>query len=197
MSPGSSTVSRPCPVFADVAGIRTLFETHHIDLPAGNVTPEQVRRAINEWILKTFQREWRVVASGLPEGFVPHDATDPFEPDQDNPDDPLRSLPPLSPPQFIRGLCAAQSCSYLAFIHPYCAACCKQKYQVEVKRTTRQDQSGLGLFATARLTGCEPRVCESLQMHKALQGEYFINFCTISEIIDQQDCTAPVQYSSL
>ena len=58
-----------------------------------------------------------------------------------------------------------------------------------------QAQSGLGLFATARLIGLESRVRESPEMHKALQGEYFLNFCTISEIIDKKDCTAPVQYS--
>jgi len=203
MSPSSSTVCPTCPVLlihlpclTDVAGTRTLFAAHYIDLPAGNVTPEQVRQAINEWVLKTFEREWRVVASGLPGDSVPHEATDPFEPDENDPDHPLRSLPPLSPPQFIRGLCAAPSCSYLVFMHPYCAACCKQKYQVEVKRTMRQDQSGLGLFATARLTGREPPVGESLEMQKVLQGEFLINFCTISKIINQQDCAPPVQYHS-
>ena len=77
-----------------VAHTRTLFAMHHINLPAGNVTPEQVRRAINEWLLKTFELEWRVVTSGLPKNLAPHEATDPFEPDEDNPDDLLRSLPP-------------------------------------------------------------------------------------------------------
>ena len=188
-------LSLPC--LTDVAGTRTLFAAHYINLPAGNVTPEQVRQAINEWVSKTFEREWRVIASGLLEDSVSHESTDPFEPDENDPDDPLRSLPPLSPPQFIRGLCAAPSCSYLAFMHPYCAACCKQKYQLEVKRTMRQDQSGLGLFATARLTGCEPHVGgESLEMQKVLQGEYFINFCTVSEIINKQICASPVQYNS-
>jgi len=75
-------------------------------------------------------------------------------------------------------------------MHAYCAACCKQKYQIEVKRTMRQDQSGLELFATARLTGRESRVGESLEMCKVLQGDYFVNFCTISEIIDKKDCMA-------
>jgi hypothetical protein len=174
-----------------VAHSRTLFATHHIQLPAAKVTPEQVRRAINEWVTKTFEREWRIVASGLPEGLVPHGATDPFEPDEDDPQDPLHDLPPLSPPQFIRGLCAAKSCTYLAFIHPYCAACCRDKFQLEVKRTTRQDQSGLGLFATKRLTGRDSSRHELLQMHQASPLEYFINICTLFEIIDRKECTAP------
>ena len=59
----------------------------------------------------------------------------------------------------------------------------------------RQDQSGLGLFAAARLTGRELHM-ESLEMQKVLQGEYFINFCTVSEIINKQICASPVQYNS-
>jgi hypothetical protein len=131
-----------------VAHSRTLFATHHIELPATKITPERVRQSINEWVMKTFEREWRIVASGFPEGLVPHGATDPFEPDEDNPQDALRDLPPLSIPQFICGLCAVKSCTYLAFMHRYCAACCRHKFQLELKRTTRQDQSGLGLFST-------------------------------------------------
>jgi len=50
----------------DVTNTRTLFAAHHIDLPAGNVTPEQGHQAINAWVLKTFEREWRVIPSGLP-----------------------------------------------------------------------------------------------------------------------------------
>jgi hypothetical protein len=178
-----------------VVHARTLFSTHHIDLPAGNVTPDQVRQAINEWLLKTFEREWKIVASGVDELHVPHGPTDPFEPDEDDPHDPLGWLLPLPSPQFLRGLCAAQGCSYLAYAHPFCAACCKRKFQVEVKRTTRQGQPGLGLFATATLTGRTSHVQDLSQMHAA-EGEYIINFSTLAEEIEKKECTAPLQYDS-
>jgi len=179
-----------------VVHTRTLFATHHIDLPAGNVTPDQVRRAINEWLLKTFEREWQIVASGVDESHVPHGSTDPFEPDEDDPHNPLQWLPPLPPPRFLRGLCVTQGCSYLAYVHPFCAACCKRKFRVEVKRTTSQVQPGLGLFATTTLKGHVSHAVELSQLHKAAEGESIINFCTVAEEINKKECTAPLQYGS-
>ena len=146
------------------------------------MTPDRVRRAINEWVLKTFERGWQIVASGVDESHVPHGPIDPFEPDKDHPHDPLCLLLPLSSPRFIRGLYVAQGCSYLAYVHPFCTACCKRKFQVEVKQTTSQEQPGLGLFATVTLKGRVSHVAELLQMHKAAEGEYII--------------TAPLQYGS-
>ena len=170
-----------------------LFCIPHIDLPSGTVTPDQVHWAINEWLLKMFEHEWQIVTSGVDESHVSHGLTDPFELDKDDPHDPLRWLLLLSSPCFVRSLCVAHDCNYLTYVHPFCAACCKRKFQVEVKQITSQEQ---GLFATATLKRFVSHVTEHLQMHKVVEGEYIINFCTLSEEIDNEECTAPLQYGS-
>ena len=78
---------------------KTLFATHHIELSAAAVTPDQVRRAINNWLVKTFAREWRIVASAFSPTDFPHDSKHPFEPDPNDPFDPLHALPPLQSPR--------------------------------------------------------------------------------------------------
>jgi hypothetical protein len=179
-----------------VAKTKALFTSHHIDLPAGEVTPDQVRLAINEWLVKTFKREWQIMASTFPTSHFPHGAKDPFKPDPEDPFDPLHDLPPLSTPRFLPGvLCAVKSCSYLAYLHPFCAACCRRKFKVEVKRTTSQ-QSGLGLFATSRLEGkgILP-LSEISQMHIVQEEEEIINFCTLAEYIDEEECTFSIHIS--
>ena len=83
------------------------------------VTSDQIRRAINDWLVKTFAREWRLVALAFSTNDVPHGPKDPFEPDPDNPFDPLRALPPLQSPSFLPGvLCTVEMCSNLAYMHP-------------------------------------------------------------------------------
>lgn len=174
---------------------KTLFSSHHVDLPAGDVTPDQVRQAINEWLVKTFEREWRIAASAVDPMHVPHGPMDRFEPDEHDPDDPLTwllpMLPPLSSPRFVgAGLCAAPKCTYLAYLHPYCAACCKHKFKVEVKRTTQQ-RGGLGLFATSTMMGRPNRMVELCQMHKVDESGGIVNFCTVAKQIDKEECTPP------
>ena len=89
-------------------------------------------------------------------------------------------------PHFLHGLCRIQRYSYLVYVHPFCAACFRQKLQVEVKWMTSQEQPGPGLFVISH-------VAELLQMPTAAEG----NFCTLSEEIDDKECTALLQYCSL
>ena len=70
--------SLPC--LTDVAGTRTLFAAYHLDLPAGNVTPGQLMNANGE-----------SSPPGSLKTLSPHEPTDPFEPNEHDPDDPLRS----------------------------------------------------------------------------------------------------------
>ena len=72
---------------------------------------------------------------------------------EDDPHDALRWLLPLPSPRFLRGLCAARGCSYLAYVHPFCAACCKRKFLVKVKRTMSQEQPGLQAFCDSHSEG--------------------------------------------
>jgi hypothetical protein len=170
---------------------QTLFATHHIDLPpTPDITPEQVRRAINTWLVKTFAREWSVAASEYPPTIFPHDAKDPFTSDDDNPDDPLHYLTPLESPRFLPGvLCGVKYCSYLAYLHPYCAACCRQKFGVEVRRTA-SEVGGLGLFATSKWEGKGgSSLTEVTQLHLAQPEDKVINFCTRVEYIDEYECS--------
>jgi hypothetical protein len=187
-----------------VALTRSRFAAHHIDVPAGHVTPDIVLRAINAWLLKTFEREWQIVASGIDPERIPHGGTDPFDPNVDDELDPLNWLPSLPSPRFVRGICEVEGCTYLAYLHRFCAACCKRKFKVEVKRTTSrphpetgQPTASLGLFATSTLRARrEIHVPEVAQIHKAVVGEDIINFCTIANEIDKKECTTPLQLGS-
>src|SRR2546423_14652805 len=86
-----------------VDATKTLFATHHIQLPLTlEITPEQVRCAINTWLVKTFAREWSIAALGYPPTTFPHSAKDTFESDPDNPGQspplpPSPRVPPLPP----------------------------------------------------------------------------------------------------
>ena len=159
---------------------KTILASHHIELPlTGEITPDEVRRAINSWLVKTFAREWTIAASGYPSVAFPHGAKDAFTPDTDDP------LPPLKPPRFLPGvLCGVKYCSYLAYLHTYCANCCKQKFRVEV-RETKSESGGLGLFATSKWEGKR----EFIQSHLAQDDEKIINFCTRVEYIDEAECS--------
>jgi hypothetical protein len=190
MTPKFSTVSQIKSTLI-VETTKTLFATHHIELPpAPEITPDQVRCAINTWLIKTFAREWSIVASGYLPTTFPHDSKDAFKPDPDNPDDPLHYLPQLESPRFLPGVpCGVKKCSYLAYLHPYCAACCRQKFRVEVRRTKTQG-GGLGLFATSRLEGKGGfSLTEVAQLHTAQDDEKIINFCTRFEYIDEHECS--------
>jgi hypothetical protein len=66
---------------------KTLFATHHIELSAATVTPDQACRAINNWLVKTFAREWGLVASAVSTHDIPHGPKDPFA------NDPFPSMP--------------------------------------------------------------------------------------------------------
>ena len=120
----------------------------------------------------------------------PHHAKDTFKSDPDNPDDPLHYLPQLESPRFVPGvLCGVKKCSYLAYLHPYCAACCRQKFKVEVCQT-KSEAGGLGLFATSKLEGKGgSSLTELAQLHIAQDEEKIINFCTRVEYIDEHQCS--------
>ena len=154
-----------------------LFANHHIELPlTPMITPEQIRHAINTWLVKTFAREWSIIASGYSLNAFPHGAKDAFSSDPDDSDNPLNLLTRLKSPCFLpEVLCRVKYCSYLAYLHPYCAACCRQKFGVEV-RQTKSEAGGLGLFATSKWEGKG-------------DDEKMINFCTRVEHIDEQDCS--------
>lgn len=159
---------------------RLLFDLHHIPLRDVKATPIAVLVALNEWVFRTFEREWRIEASDFPLDYLAHGSLDRFDPDPDNPDDPIHDLPQIKAPHFVGRLCETKRCSYLAFVHRFCATCCKQKYRVEVKRRTvdvsgLQIPAGLGLFATSELKG----------MH------YITHFATNPEIISEVECTLP------
>ena len=73
-----------------------LFTSHHIEIPE-DWTPRTILDQINIWVLKTFHREWQVVAFDIPESLVLKGPLNPFEPiDPSNPDDPLNLLDPLA-----------------------------------------------------------------------------------------------------
>lgn len=157
---------------------RLLFDLHHVPLRGTTATPFAVLGALNEWVFRTFEREWRIEASHLPHGHIAHGSLDRFDPDPDNPDDPIHYLPQIKAPRFVGRLCETKQCSYLAFVHRFCATCCKQKYRVEVKRRTvdvsgLQAPAGLGLFATSELKG----------MH------YITHFTTNPKMISEVECT--------
>src|SRR5277367_4587213 len=176
---------------------KTLFATHHIELSAATVTPDQVRRAINNWLVKTFAREWRIVSSAFSPTDFPHGSIHTFEPDPDDSFDPLHALPPVQSPCFLSGaLCTVKWCSYLAYMHPLCTACCKRKFKVEVKRSTKAP--GLGLFATSRLKGKGVfPLPEVTQLPDTVQDdEEIINFCTLAEYIDEKECKSFHQCAS-
>src|SRR5277367_2049841 len=187
MNPKLSTVSQICPTLI-LEKTKTLFATHHIELSAATVTPDQIRCAINNWLVKTFACEWRIVASAFSPNYFPHGPKHPFEPDPDDPFDPLHALPPLQSPRFLPGvLCTVEMCSNLAYMHLLCAACCKRKFKVEVKRSTKTP--GLGLFATSRLKGKGVfSLPEVAQLDTAQDDEEMINFCTFAEYIDEKEC---------
>ena len=83
-----------------VVDARTLFSPHDIDLPAGNVTLDQLCRTINE----TFEHELQIVASRVSESYIPSGPIDPFEPDEDNSHNPRRWLLPLPSPHILHGV---------------------------------------------------------------------------------------------
>ena len=183
-----------------VAKSRQMFLEHHVDIPPGQVTPDEIGMAINSWIALTFHREWRLAASDMDPGYFPHGPKDALQADPDDPLDPLHSLP-LSSPQYLPGnLCATKNCTYLAYVHIRCAACCHVKYKVEVKRSTGGD-GGLGLFATTRLVGRTSRnaVLEPWDLHRVSETEFIINFCTDLSYLQDDHCTHPpsLQYYSL
>ena len=111
------------------------------------------------WVLKSFRREWQVLASDIPEALVLNGPLDPFEPiDSTDPDDPLKHLDPLTAPRYTIGFCKTTGCTYATFLYAYCSACCKRKWQVAVYKTTNVVPSvgrpvGLSLFATSDLPG--------------------------------------------
>jgi len=171
-----------------VDATKTLFSSHHIELPmTPEITPEQVRRAINNWLVKTFAHEWSIAASGYPPTAFPHGAEDAFSSDPDDTDDPLNLLTQLKSPRFLPGvLCGVKYCSYLAYSHPYCPACCRQKFGVEARQTKSQ-AGGLGLFATSKWEG--KGLIELTQSHLGQDDEKIINFYTRVEYIDEDECS--------
>jgi len=131
------------------------------------------------------------VTSNFPRDYLPHGEQDPFDPDPDNPADPLHNLLPLVSPRFFQGcLCAVKNCSYLTYLHPLCAACFKQKFKLGVKRTTSR-QGGLGPFASSTLEAKPDRVSDISQMNTVERWDPIINFCIggVKEI-DEQECTS-------
>lgn len=119
-----------------VASSRNLLSPHHIVIPGGKVTAQQIVQAINLWLQKTFQREWQIERSGIQESLFRHGPADPFEPDSVDPSDSLNWLDPWQKPHFNSGICEVKGCSYLAFAHTSCHVCCKRKYSVEDQRAT-------------------------------------------------------------
>ena len=152
--------------------------------------PDQVHCTINAWLIKTFAHEWSIVTSGYLSSTVPHGSRDTFKPDPNDPNDPLHNLPLLESPHFLPGvLCAVKSCSHLAYLHPYCAACYRQKFRVEVC-WMETEGGGLGLFATSRFEGKGPSFLPDVaQLHKVEDDERILNFCTRVEYIDECECT--------
>jgi hypothetical protein len=137
------------------------------------------------------------MASPFPPDAFPHGSIHPFHPDLNNPFDPLHNLPSLESPRFLPGvICAVKTCSYLAYLHPFCAACCKRKFKVQVKRTTISPD-GLGLFATSTMEGkCVSSRTTTAQLHAVPEDQHIINFCTHAEYIDENDCTPFRQHGS-
>src|SRR5437762_5430774 len=135
-----------------------LFTSHHIEI-SEDWTPRTILDQINIWVLKTFRREWQVLASDIPEALVLNGPLDAFEPiDSTDPDDPLNHLDPLVAPRYTIGFCETTGCTYATFLYAYCSACCRRKWQVAVYKTTNVVPSvgrpvGLGLFATSDLPG--------------------------------------------
>ena len=170
-----------------------MFLEHHVDIPPGKVTPDEVRMAINSWIVHTFHRESRLAASDMDPAHFPHGSKDALEANPDDPLDTLHCLPSLSPPEYLSGnLCATKNCTYLAYIHTRCAACCRVKYRVEVKRSTGGD-GGLGLFAATRLEGRTSRnaVIEPWDLHRVPETQFIFNFCTDFHYLQDDHCTHP------
>ena len=179
-----------------VAKSRRMFLEHHVNIPSGRVTPDEIRMAINSWIVRTFHREWRLAASDMDPAHFPHGSKDALEANLNDPLDPLHSLPSLSPPEYLSGnLCATKNCTYLAYIYSRCAACCRMKYKVEVKRSTGGN-GGLGLFATARLQGQTSRNTV-IDLQQVPETQFIINFCTDFHYLQDDHCTHPPPRSNI
>ena len=82
---------------------RLLFDLHHVPLRDAKATPFAVLAALNEWVFRTFEREWRIEASDLPLDYIAHGSLDRFDPDPDNPDDPIHYLRKLRLPTSWEG----------------------------------------------------------------------------------------------
>src|SRR5579859_4253225 len=170
---------------------RLLFESHHIPI-SRSTTPDAIRVAVNDLIIKFFRREWRIESSDFARIEVPNGPLDPLDVESGHLDDDpfdnnlpdagniLLSLPPMESPRYVARVCDTAWCNYLAFVHRFCMNCCKQKYGVEVKRSTivhpdTQRTEGLGLFATKEFKGTS----------------YICNFATNVKCMSNEECIYP------
>ena len=80
-----------------VAKSHRMFLEHHVNIPSGQVTPDEIRMAINSWIARTFHREWRLAASDMDPAHFPHGSMDALEANPDDPLDPCTVYPLCRP----------------------------------------------------------------------------------------------------
>ena len=106
------------PILDRVDSVNECPQLKELNLPSQLITPNEVIKLINSFILRHQIMAWNQVAGRR-----------------------------LESPEIQPDLCQSPRCPNSAIVFPYCADCCRKYYRVEVRPSTIH-ASGLGLFAT-------------------------------------------------